>query len=197
LGWKVIPAIRRDLSNREALILSLSENIQQDTLDPIERAEGVQRLTEDLSQEMPRSQAIEATAQLVGKSTDTIYTWLALLRTTEAVRAMVQERKVETKVAARLASLPPERQEPVAKVIAREDLSRKDALRVVSYVEQHPEIPPKEAVAAFRSDLLQEYNVTVTLPGELYVPLARKAEQERCSIQEIIRRSVRTYLRLL
>jgi ParB family chromosome partitioning protein len=195
LGWEAIPAIRRELSDREALVLSLSENVQQDTLDPIERAEGVQRLVEDLSQEMPRSQAVEATGQWIGKSTSTVYTWLALLRTTEAVRTMVLERKVATKVAARLASLPQERQEPVARVIAQEDLSRKDALRAVSYVEQHPEMPPKQAVAAFRLDL-QEYNVTVALPGELYIPLAQHAEQERCSIQEIIRRCVRTYLRL-
>jgi ParB family chromosome partitioning protein len=196
LGWEIIPAIRRDLSDREALVLSLSENVQQDTLDPIERAEGVQWLVEDLSQEMSRSQAIEATARWIGKSTKTIYTWLALLRTTEAVRTMVLERKVETKVAARLASLPPERQEPVARVIAQEDLSRKDALRAVSYLEQHPEVPPKQAVAAFRSELLQEYNLTIALPGELYIPLARRAEQERCSIQEIIRRCVREYLGL-
>jgi len=196
LGWETIPAIRRDLSDREALILSLSENIQQDTLDPIERAEGVQRLIDDLSQEMPRAQAIEVAARWIGKGVNTLYTWLALLRTTEAVRTMVQERKVETKVAARLASLPPERQETVARAIAQEDLSRKDALRVVSYMEQHPDMPPQQAVAAFRSELLQEYSLTIALPGELYIPLARRAEEERCSIQELIRRCVRAYLGL-
>ena len=34
LGWKTIPAVKREMTDREALILSLTENVQIDSLDP-------------------------------------------------------------------------------------------------------------------------------------------------------------------
>ena len=194
LGWKRIPAVVRPLTNREALILSLSENIQQETLDPIERAEGVQRLVDDLTKEMPRSQAGEIAARQVGKRASTIYEWLTLLRTTEAVRQMVRERRVETTVATRLAALPPEQQEPLARVVAEENLPRADALRAVRFAQEHPSVPPQQAVAAFRREALEEYSVTVSIPGQLYFALAERAKGDRCTIQELIRRAVQVYV---
>lgn len=194
LAWETITAVVRSLTDRQALLLSLSENIQQQTLDPIERAEGIQRLVDDFAQEMPRSEAIEIVAKRMGKSSRTVYEWLALLRTTEAVRQMVRERKVISKVAARLASLPPERQEPVARAVAKENLTRTDALRVVRLVEDQPAIPPRQAVEKVRNEVLEEVSVNVSFPGDLYRALTDKAREERCSIQEVIRRASRAYV---
>lgn len=194
LGWGKIPAVIRALTDREALVLSLSENIQQKTLDPIERSEGIRRLVDDLGKEMARSQAVEAAAKYVGVGTVAIYEWLALLRTTEGVRQMVRERKIESKVAARLASLPPEKQESVAQVLAEEDLRRADAFRVIQFVREQPSLPPEQAVSIFRREVLEEYNVSISLPGDLYSALVAKAKEERCTIQELIRRAIRAYI---
>ncbi len=194
LGRDRIAAVIRPLTDREALILSLSENIQQETLDPIERAEGIQRLVDDLTKEMPRSQAVEVAAKQVGRRASTVNEWLTLLRTTEAVQQMVRERRVETTVATRLAALPPEQQEPVARVVAEENLTRADALRAVRFAQEHPSVPPQQAVAAFRQEALEEYSVTVSMPGQLYFALADRAKKDRCTIQELIRRAVQAYV---
>jgi len=194
LGWRKIPAIIRPLTDREALILSLSENIQQETLDPIERAEGVQRLVDDLAREMPRTRAIEIAADQIGKAASTIHEWLSLLRTIEGVQQMVRERKIESKVAARLASLPPEKQEPLAQILAEEDLDRASALRVIHFVQEQPSLSPEEAVSVFREEVLEEYTINVSMPGQLYSALVNRAREERCSIQEIVRRAVQAYL---
>jgi ParB family chromosome partitioning protein len=195
LGWETITAVVRSLTDRQALLLSLSENIQQQTLDPIERAEGVQRLVDDFAQEMPRTEAMEVVARQMGKNKATIYQWLALLRTTEAVRRMVRERKVVPKLAARLSSLPEEKQEPVARAVAEEDLTRTDALRVVRLVEEQPSVSPQQAVARVRQEALEEVSVTVSFPGNLYRAVADKAKEEHCSIQEVVRRASKAYVR--
>jgi ParB family chromosome partitioning protein len=194
LGWSTITAMVRSLTDREALLLSLSENIQQQTLDPVERAEAVQRLVDDYGQEMPRSEAIELVGKQMGKVSSTVYEWLALLRTTEAVRQMVRERKVASVVAARLASLPPEQQEPVARAVAEENLTRRDALRVVRLVGDLPAVTPTEAAQKVREEALEEVSVSVSYPGDLYRVLADRAREERCSIQEVIRRASRAYV---
>lgn len=194
LGWETITAVVRSLTDRQALLLSLSENIQQQTLDPIERAEGIKRLVDDFVQEMSRSEAVEIVAKQIGKSSSTVYKWLALLRTTEAVRQMVREKKVIPRVAARLASLPPERQEPVARAVAEENLTRTDALRVVRLIEDQPTVPPRQAVEKVRNEVLEEVSVNVSFPGDLYHALTDKAREERCSIQEVIRRASRAYV---
>jgi len=195
LGWDTIPAIRRKLSNREALILSLTENVQMDSLDPIDRAEGTDRLIKDLAKEMPRTKAVDTVAATLGKGPSTIYDWLRLLETTEAVRRMVQEKRIETEVGARLASLPKGQQAEVAKVIDEESLSRPQAIKAIEYVSRRPKASSKTAIKTFLRET-EEYSITVSLPGSLYKVLSEFAQTKKLTIQEIIRRAIRRFLGL-
>ncbi len=195
LGWKTIPAVKREMTDREALILSLTENVQIDSLDPIDRAEGTKRLVENLEKEMPRTKAMDVASTLVGKGVSTIYDWLRLLQTTEAVRRMIQERKIEVEIGARLASLPERKQPEVAKVIYEEHLPRSEAVKAIDYVRRQPELPSREAVRNFLV-ATEEYSVTVSFPGSLYNTLSGFAQEKRLTIQEVIRRAVRKYLGL-
>ena len=195
LGWGTISAVKRELTDREALILSLTENVQIDSIDPIDRAEGTNRLIEDLEKEMPRTEAIEEAARVVGKDPTTIYDWLRLLETTEAVKRMVREKKIETKIGARLASVPRELQAEVAKTIYEEGLPRPQALKAVEYVRKLPELPAREAVKTFLRET-EEYSITVSFSGSLYDALVKFAQAKKLTIQEIIRRAVKKYLRL-
>lgn len=49
LNLETIPAVVRDLSDKDALEIALVENIQRQSLTPIEEAEGYKRLTEEFS----------------------------------------------------------------------------------------------------------------------------------------------------
>mgnify|MGYP001062550495 CR=1 FL=1 len=195
LGWNAIPAIRRRLSDREALILSLTENVQMDSIDPVDRAEGTEKLVKDLEKEIPRTKAVDMVATTLGKASSTIYDWLRLLETTEAVKRMVQERKIEIEVGARLASIPKERQAEVAKVIHEESLPRPQAIKAIEYVSRQPKLPTKEAIKTFLRET-EEYSVTVSLPGSLYKALSEFAQAKKLTVQEIIRRAIRKFLGL-
>ena len=138
---------------------------------------------------------MEVTATMLGKGVSTIYDWLRLLETTEAVRRMVQERKIEVEIGARLASLPKRKQPEVAKVIYEEHLPRSEAVKAIDYVRKQPELPSREAVKTFLATT-EEYSVTVSLPGSLYDALSEFAQEKRLTIQEVIRRAVRKYLGL-
>jgi ParB family chromosome partitioning protein len=196
LGWDTIPAVvRKDMTDREAMLLSLTENVQAATLDPIERAEATERVLEEFSRDMPRQKAVERVAKELGKSPNTIRQWLALLQTTEEVQRMVREKRIDTAVGASLAGVDRERQVELARAIAEAPISitRKEVLQVISYAKKHPEIKPREAVERVMEQL-QEFSITISLPGPLYWALTRVAEKLRITIQEVIRRAIRSYI---
>lgn len=199
LGWKTIPAVKREMTDREALVLSLTENVQIDSIDPIDRAKGTKRLITDLEAEMSRMQAVEWVAKQLGKSSSTVYDWLRLLETSEGVRAMIRERKINTTIGARLASLPREAQEEVAEIIHEEYLPRPRAVKVIERVREkireEPTLRPREIVEAAIEDV-EEYSVSVSFPGSLYKALSEFAQAKRLTIQEVIRRAVKKYLNL-
>lgn len=195
LGWDTIPAIKRKLTDREALILSLSENVQVDSLNPIERARGTEELIKDFEKEMPRTKAVEEASRVVGKEARTVYDWLRLLETTEAVQRMVQEKKLGIETGARLASIPKQRQESVAKAIYEEKLPESQAAKAIEYAGRRPELPPKQAVETFLREM-EEYSVTISFSGPIYKALSKLAQTNKLTIQEIIRRAVRKYLKL-
>lgn len=199
LGWKKIPAVKRDMTDREALVLSLTENVQIDSIDPIDRADAIKRLIEDLEKEMPRTQSVEWVAEHLGKSSTTIYDWLRLLETTEGVKAMIREKKIDTSIGARLASLPAKAQEEVAEIIHEEYLPRASAVKVIERVreklKEQPELKPREIIREAIEEA-EEYTVTVSFPGSLYKALSEFAQEKKVTIQEVIRRAVKKYLNL-
>ena len=199
LGWTTIPAVKRDMTDREALILSLTENVQTDSIDPIDRADGAKQLIGDLEKEMSRTQSVEWVAKHLGKSSATLYDWLRLLETTEGVKAMIREKRIDTSVGARLASLPEKAQEQVAEIIHEEYLPRASAVKVIERVRERlreePALKPREIVKEVIEEA-EEYSVTVSFPGSQYKALSEFAQEKKLTIQEVIRRAIKKYLNL-
>lgn len=195
LKWTHIPAIIKKLSDRESLILSLTENVQQETLDPIERAEGVKSLMDDLKGDMSPTEAVQKTTDLLGKSESTIYDWLRILKTTEAVRVMVRKKELPISTAARIATVSRERQEEAARFIVEEKLSPSEAAKVVKFVREKPSQPVRRVATKILAEI-EEYSVTVSFPGSLYSLLVGFAQDRKLTVQEVIRRAVRKYVRL-
>ena len=88
LGWTEIPALVRDLDDRALLTLALVENLQRADLDPLEEAEGYQRLIDEF--ELTQQQV----ADIVGKDRSTVANMLRLLSLPAGVRRLVQEDKI-------------------------------------------------------------------------------------------------------
>jgi ParB family chromosome partitioning protein len=78
-----IPAIVKDLTDQEALVIALVENIQREQLNPIEEAEAFQKLISEFSYTQ------ESVALAVGKDRSTITNFIRLLRLPDLVKAAV------------------------------------------------------------------------------------------------------------
>jgi ParB family chromosome partitioning protein len=79
-GLSEVPVIIRELTDSEALELALIENIQRQDLNPIEEAQGYQRLMEEFSYTQ------EALGQTVGKSRSHVANLLRVLTLPEGVK---------------------------------------------------------------------------------------------------------------
>ena len=84
LGWTDIPAVVRDFDDRAMLTLALVENLQRTDLNPLEEAEGYQRLIDEFG--LTQQQVADA----VGKDRTTITNLLRILALQPAVRQLVE-----------------------------------------------------------------------------------------------------------
>ena len=85
LGWKDIPAFVRSIDDQTLLTLALVENLQRADLNPLEEAEGYQRLITEFGFTQ------QQVADVVGKDRSTIANILRVLGLPAAARRMVQE----------------------------------------------------------------------------------------------------------
>lgn len=83
LGWTEIPAVVRDFDDRAMLTLALVENLQRADLNPLEEAEGYQRLIDDFG--LTQQQVADA----VGKDRTSITNLLRVLTLQAAVKQLV------------------------------------------------------------------------------------------------------------
>jgi len=82
-GLTAVPALIRDVGDEAALALALIENIQREDLNPIEEAQGLQRLVDQFG--LTHQQVAEA----IGRSRSAVTNLLRLLQLAEPVREWV------------------------------------------------------------------------------------------------------------
>jgi len=126
LGWTEIPAIVRDLGDKDLLTLALVENLQRTDLNPIEEAEGYQQLMSS------HSLTQQQTADIVGKDRSSVANMLRLLALPASVRRMVREGGLSLGHARALLSLSDDiRIADLAKLVVAEGLSVREVERRV------------------------------------------------------------------
>ncbi len=117
-GLHEIPAVvRDDLSDREAFVIGLIENLQRESLTPMETAAGLKRLGEMFAL------THEEMGERVGKSREYVSNHLRLLNLTPAVQSMVNEGLVSLSHAKVLAGLAVEEQGLLAVQVATQGIS--------------------------------------------------------------------------
>ena len=125
-GLKEVPVIIKSLSDEEAAVISLIENLQREDLNPIEEARGFNDLikTYGLTQ--------EEAAQKVGKSRPVVANALRLLKLPEAVISMVSAGTLSTGHAKVLAGIENEKTLiAAAKTVEEKNLSVRETEKLV------------------------------------------------------------------
>ncbi len=88
LGLEEIPALIKDVSDEEALVLALIENIQREELNPIEEGKAYKRLMDEFHLNQ------EQVADAVGKERPTVSNILRLLKLPQAVQDAVAKKMI-------------------------------------------------------------------------------------------------------
>jgi ParB family transcriptional regulator, chromosome partitioning protein len=136
-GLADIPAVIRRIPDEAAIAVALIENIQRESLNPLEEARALERLITEF--ELTHAQAAEA----VGRSRAAVSNLLRLLELAPEVGALLERRELEMGHARALLALPARRQQAeVAMVVARKSLSVRDTEALVRRIQRGKEAEP-------------------------------------------------------
>lgn len=144
-GLAEVPVLVRDVPDEAAAVMSLVENIQREDLNPLEEAQGLQRLIDEFR--LTHDQA----AQAVGRSRSAASNLMRLLHLSEPVQKLLLAGGIEMGHARALLSLPAAQQILCANEIVGKGLSVRHTERLVA---RHAEVgaaKPRPAAAAEKS----------------------------------------------
>lgn len=129
-GLTTVPAIIRDVPNETALAFALIENIQRESLNPIDEAGSLVRLKDEFGM------THEEIAERVGRSRSTVTNLMRLVVLDESIKNLLRLKKLEMGHARALLPLAPNRQLEVANVIVEKGLSVRETEKVVQKLKQ-------------------------------------------------------------
>lgn len=125
-GLERVPVLVRAVPDESAAVMALIENIQRENLNPLEEAQGLQRLVSDFA--LTHEQA----AQAVGRSRSAASNLLRLLQLAEPVQQMLMAGDLDMGHARALLALSAAPQILAAQTIASRKLSVREAERLVA-----------------------------------------------------------------
>lgn len=192
-GLKKVPVTILDVSDKQAMIVGLVENLQRKDLNALETAEGIQRLIEEFKY------SHEGVAEAIGRSRPMISNLLRLLGLPEAVKTMLRAGEIEMGHARALLSLPEEQQVWLAQQIKEKGLSvRQTEEYVARYKERentsenpHKTVQKSSEFTKFEDELSKILNTDVKLvsnsKGRGNLQISFKNEKEFAVILELLR----------
>ncbi|CAC9633542.1 Chromosome (plasmid) partitioning protein ParB [uncultured Gammaproteobacteria bacterium] len=116
-GLKEVPVIVREINDQIALAIGLIENIQRESLTPLEEAKALRKLIEDFKM------THEEISHVVGRSRSSVSNLIRLLQLNNAVKKFLNNGKIEMGHGRALLPLPNEQQLEVANQIIQKSLS--------------------------------------------------------------------------
>ena len=124
-GLDVIPSVVRRVADEIALAVGLIENIQRENLNPVEEANGLRRLLDEFG--LTHQQVADS----IGRSRAAVSNLLRLLNLDPAVRAHLENGRLEAGHARAILSLPREQQLAAADTVIQQRLSVRQTEQIV------------------------------------------------------------------
>ena len=175
VGLERIPAVIRQLSDRDQLEVALVENLQRADLDPIEAANAYRQLIDEFGL------TADEVAQRIGRARSTIANTMRLLDAPAVVQAAVAEGRLTEGHARALGGLTPEMQERVLDSVIGQELSVRQTEELVRRLR---EPRPTPAAAPHRQDTeLQRVEEDLRQALGTKVSLARSRKGGRIVIE--------------
>lgn len=137
-GLDRIPVVVHDLSDQDAMVIGLIENLQREDLNPIEEARGMQRLIEEF--DMTHQQVADS----VSRSRAAVSNLLRLLFLQSDVRNLLEQGKLDMGHARALLSLDASLQLKAALKIIKNRMSVRQAEQLVRRLQEDRTSPSKK-----------------------------------------------------
>jgi ParB family chromosome partitioning protein len=154
-GLKEIPAIVKDIGEKEALELALIENLQREDLNPLETATAYERFIKEFEYTQ------EQLAKRIGKDRSSVSNFLRLLKLPEWIKTLIQAGKLTQGHARVLLTLPGEKdQKRFVEKVLKEDISVRELERAVKSNAVRKESPFSYAEETLRETLKTKVQIT-------------------------------------
>ena len=147
-GLSQVPVLVRKVADNAALAMALIENIQREDLNPLEEAQGIQRLIDEFK--MTHQTAADA----VGRSRSAASNLLRLLKLARPVQVMLMDGSIDMGHARALLALEGGAQVAVANKVILEGLSVREAEKLVQH-KLEPAIKRPTKKAAHNRDIVR------------------------------------------
>jgi len=147
-GLTHVPVLVRSVADNAALAMALIENIQRENLNPLEEAAGIQRLIDEFKM------THQVAADAVGRSRSAASNLLRLLKLPEEIQSMMMSKKLDMGHGRALLALDSARQIAAANKIFLEELSVREAEKLVNKWLNPEQSQPKK-VAEKSRDIVQ------------------------------------------
>jgi ParB family chromosome partitioning protein len=171
-GLESVPVLVRDVPNEAAAAMSLIENIQREDLNPLEEAQGLQRLVKEFGL------THEAAAQAVGRSRSAASNLLRLLNLADPVQSMLMAGDLDMGHARALLALDKAHQITAANQIAAKKLSVRETEVLVKKLGNDVNPAPRKANAEKSGDIRRvEEELSDALMAQVEVRIKKRVKR--------------------
>ena len=139
-GLSEVPVLIRQIPDEQALAMALIENIQRENLNPLEEAQGLQRLIDEFG--LTHQQAADA----VGRSRPAASNLLRLLQLTVPVQDMLMTGQLDMGHARALLPIATGQQLGLAQRVVQKGLSVRETERLVQQLLNPPKAAPEKNI---------------------------------------------------
>lgn len=172
LGLERVPCVLLDADDPRTLLQQLTENVQREDLNDLEKARAFARLREHLadgSRQQSEKELDEATGRAVGLAGRTVRRYLGLLDLPDEVQAMLRDGELSVTQAQHLRRIANQRTLiELARAAVEEGMSASELSRLSSYFAANPELTLDAALQA----LQQGQELRREVVGQPVVPSA-------------------------
>jgi ParB family chromosome partitioning protein len=171
-GLDSVPVLVRDVDDQAAAAMALIENMQREDLNPLEEAQGLQRLIREFGM------THEAAAQAVGRSRSAASNLLRLLNLAEPVQTMLMAGDIDMGHARALLSLERATQITAANQISAKKMSVREAESLVKKLAAEFSLqPPKVTKEKSRDVRRVEEELSDLLTAEVEVRIKKQTKR--------------------
>ncbi len=171
-GLESVPVLVRDVPNEAAAAMALIENIQREDLNPLEEAQGLQRLVKEFGL------THEAAAQAVGRSRSAASNLLRLLNLADPVQSMLMAGDLDMGHARALLALDKAHQITAANQIAAKKLSVREAEGLVKKIGSDANPAPRKLSTEKSGDIRRvEEELSDALMAQVEVRIKKRVKR--------------------